>query len=80
MKNPHIQTGVETRGRAHKKMGTGTGAGMETGTRTGARTGSGRAAERRRSARIPRGVVDAVWETGGTWVGIKNADKKGLVQ
>ena len=37
-------------------------------TQTGTRTGLGRAEERRRSARNRTGVVDAMWETGETWV------------
>ena len=74
------------------RMGTGTEAGTETkavaeigtGTRmgTGTRAGSGRVEERRRSARNrTRRVVDAMWETGETWVEIgKNVDNKGFVQ
>ena len=61
------------------RMGTGTGTGteartlaeMETGRRmtgAGTRIGSGRAEERRRSARNRKIVVDAMWETGETWV------------
>ena len=67
-------------------MGTGTEArvvsDMETGTRiTGTRIGSGRAEERRTSARNRKIVVDAMWETGETWVERgKNVEKKGLVQ
>ena len=67
-------------------MGTGTGAGKETravaergtGTRmgTGTRIGSGRAEERRRSARYRTKVVDAVWETGETWVEIEKKSRK----
>ena len=44
---------------------------MGTGTRiagTGTRIESGRAEERRRSARNRKIVVDAMWETGETWV------------
>ena len=47
----------------------------------GARTGIGRAVERRRSARNRKNVVDAIWETGETWVERgKNVEKKELVQ
>ena len=74
-----------------RKMGTGTGAGMETraiveiGMETsmgmGARIESGRAEERRRSARNRKMVVDAMWETGETWVERgKHVEKKGLVE
>ena len=35
-------------------------------TRTGTKTGSGRAEERRRRARNPTILVDAMWETGET--------------
>ena len=52
-------TGVKTRRRIHDgntRMGTGT------------RAGLGRAEERRRSARNCTRVVDAMWETGETWV------------
>ena len=44
---------------------------MGTGTRmtgTGTRIGLGRAEDRRRSARNRKIVVDAMWETGETWV------------
>ena len=62
-----IETGTETRAVAE----------MVTGTRIG----SGRAEERRRSARNRTRLVDAMWETGETWVERgKNVDKKGLVQ
>ena len=70
------------------RVGTGTGAGTETravaemgtGIGTGTRMGSRRAEERRRSARNRTRVVDAIWETGETWVGRgKNVEKKGLV-
>ena len=37
-------------------------------THTHKNTGSGRAKERRRSARNCTRVVDAMWETGGTWM------------
>ena len=74
------------------KMGTGTGARAETravvaetetgtGTGTGTRTGSERAEERRGSVRKGTRVVDAMWETGETWVEReKNVDKKVLAQ
>ena len=75
-------------------MGTGTGAGTETraivemgmgtrlGTGTGTRIGSRRADERRRSARNRTRLVDAMWETGETWVerGKNVVEKKGFVQ
>ena len=83
-------TGMGWRPVDEHRMGTGTGteartvAEMGTGTRiteTGTRIGSGRAEERRRSARNRKIVVDAVWETGETWVERgKNVEKKGLVQ
>ena len=48
---------------------------------TGTRIGSGRAEERRRNERNRTKRVDALWETGETWVDIENnAEKKGLVQ
>ena len=51
------------------------------GTGMGTRTGSGRVRERRRSVRNRRRVLDAMCETGETWVEReKNADKKLLVQ
>ena len=52
------------------RMGTGTGAGTETRAvaEMGMGTGSGRAEERRRSARDRTRLVDAMWETGETWV------------
>ena len=71
------------------RMGTGTGAGTETRavaevgmwTRVGTRTGSGRAEERRRSARSRSRGVDAICETGETWVEReKHVKKKGLDQ
>ena len=72
------------------RMGTEKGVGMkrravaEMGTRTritGTRIGSGRAEKRRRSARNHTRVVDAMWETGETWVERgKIVGKKGLVQ
>ena len=56
-------------------MGTGKGAGTETraveeiGTRTSMGIGTGtRAEERRRSPRNRTKVVDAMWETGKTWM------------
>ena len=73
-------TGVETCRRTQDVNGTGTGteakivAEMGTGTRitgTGTRIGLGRAEERRRSARNRKIVVDAMWETGETWLGGK---------
>ena len=76
-----------------QRMGTGTGVGTETravaemrrGTRMGmgteTRTGSGRAEGRRRSARNRTKVVDAMWETGETWVEReKHVGKRELVQ
>ena len=69
------ETGARTETRAVVEMGTGMGTG------TGTRTGSGRAEEWQRSARNPTRVVDAMWETGETWVEReKNVDKKGSVQ
>ena len=68
-------TGAGTETRAVAEMGTR----METGT--GTRIGSGRAEERRRSAKDRTRVVDALWETGETWVERgKNVEKKRLVQ
>ena len=68
-------TGVETHRRTPDGNGHGNGDGartvaeMGTGTRiTGTRIGSGRAEERRKSARNREIVVDAVRETGETWV------------
>ena len=71
-------------------VGTGTGTGVEartvaemgTGTRiTGTRIGSGRGEEKRRSARNRKIVVDAMWETGETWVERgTDLEKKGLFQ
>ena len=52
-----------------------------TTTITGTRIGSGRADKRRKSARNRKIVVDAVRETGETWMEReKNVEKKGLVQ
>ena len=72
------------------RMGTGTRTGTEartvvemgTGTTiTGTRIELGRAEGRRKSARNRKIVVDAVRETGETWVeSDKNVEKKGLVQ
>ena len=66
---------------AGSEMAAGSGAGMERERKrergwkrtkerkvAGTRTGSGRAEERRRSARNLTRVVDALWETGETWV------------
>ena len=64
-------------------MGTGTDASTvaEMGTGTGTWIGSGRAEERRKSARNRKIVVDAVRETGETWVeSEKNVEKTGLVK
>ena len=79
--------GIETRGRAQDEDGGGSegetrAVVVEMGTGTGTKTGSGRAEERLRSARNrTRRVVDAMWETGESWVEREeNADKKGLVQ
>ena len=50
-------------------------------TITESRIGLGRADGRRKSARNRKIDVDAVWETGETWVeSEKNEEKKGLVQ
>ena len=83
-------TEVETRRRTADGNGDRDGDGartvaeMGTGTRitgTGMRIGSGRAEERRRSARNRKMVVDAVRDTGETWVEReRNVEKKGLVQ
>ena len=72
------------------QMGTGTGTGTEartvaemgTGTAiTGTRIGLGRAEGRRKSARNRKIAVDAVRETGETWVeSEKNVEKNELVQ
>ena len=71
------ETGAETETGAVAEMGTGT----TIVTGTGTRTGSGRAEERRKSARNYTRVVDAMWETGDTWVEReKNVDSKGFVQ
>ena len=73
-------TGMGTRGRTPDRNGDGNGDGSEeartvaemgtgtTITETGTRIGSGRAEERRKSARNRKIVVDAVRETGETWV------------
>ena len=65
-------TGTETRTVA--EMGTGTAI-------SGTILGLGRAEGRRKSARNRKIAVDAVRETGETWVeSEKNVEKKGLVQ
>ena len=65
--NTHTHTHTHT-------MGTGT-------TITGTRIGLGRAEGGQKSARNRKIVVDAVRETGETWVeSEKNVEKKGLVQ
>ena len=52
-----------------------------THTITGSRIGLGRADGRRKSARNRKIAVEAVRETGETWVeSEKNVEKKGLVQ
>ena len=71
-------------------MGTGTGTGTEartvaemgTGmTITGTRIGLGRAEGRQKTAKKRKIAVDAVRETGETWVeSEKNVEKNGLVQ
>ena len=69
--------GAGTETRAVAEIGTG----RRMGTETETRIGSGRAEERRRSARNHTRVVDAMWETGETWVERgENVDKKRLVQ
>ena len=81
-------TGVGTRRRTPDGNGDGNGNGSEdcsgvgTGTTiTGTRVGLGRAEGRRKSARSRKIAVDAVRETGETWVeSEKNEEKKGLVQ
>ena len=66
--------GTGTEARTVAEMGTGT-------TKTGTRIGLGRAEGRRKSARNRKIAVDAVRETGETWVeSEKNVEKKGLVQ
>ena len=67
-------TGTGTEARTVAEMGTGT-------TITGTRIVLGRAEGRRKSARKRKIAVDAVRETGETWVeSEKNIEKKGLVQ
>ena len=67
-------TGTGTEARTVAEMGTGT-------TITGTRIGLGRAEGRQKSARNHKIAVDAVRETGETWVeSEKNVEKKGLVQ
>ena len=58
-------TGAGTEARAVEEMGTGTRMGTEMGTRTG----SWRVEEKLRSATNLTRVVDAMWETGDTWLG-----------
>ena len=68
--------GTGTEARAVAEMGTGTRI-----TGTGTRIGSRKAEERRKSARNRKIVVDAMRETGETWVErVENVEKKGLVQ
>ena len=50
------------------------------GTETGTRTGLVKAEERRRSVKTCPRVVDAMGETGETWVKEKNVHKEGFVQ
>ena len=79
---------IHTRLVDEHRMGTGTEMGAEAGTVaemgtgttiTGTRIGSGRAEERRGSARNRKIVVDAMWETGETWVERgRNVEKKGF--
>ena len=71
--NKYIHTYIHTY--IHAEMGTGT-------TITGTRVGLGRAEGRRKSARNRKTAVDAVRETGETWVESekKNVEKKGFVQ
>ena len=67
-------TGTGTEARTVAEMGTGT-------TITGTRIGLGRAEGRRESARNRKLAVDAVRETGETWMeSEKNVEKKRLVQ
>ena len=84
-------TGVETRGRTQDGIGdrsgdgdgssSGDGNGDEDGNGTGTRIGPARAEARRRSATNHTKVVDAMWETGETWVERgENVNEKGLVQ
>ena len=70
-----INTYAHTHTHTHThKMGTGT-------TITGTRIGLGRAERGQKSARNRKIVVDAVRETGETWVeSEKDVEKKGLVQ
>ena len=81
-------TGVGTRRRTPDGNGDGNGDGSETCSGdgngdddSGLRTGLGRADGRRKSARNRKIAVDAVRETGETWVeSERNVEKKGLVQ
>ena len=69
-------TGTGTEARTVAEMGTGT-----TITGTGTRIGLGRAEGGQKSARNLKIAVDAVRETGETWVeSEKNVEKKGLGQ
>ena len=66
-------TGTETRAIVEMGMGTRMG--------TGTRIESGRAEERRGIVRNRPRLLDAMWETGETWVERgNNVEKKGLVQ
>ena len=88
--NTHKHTHTPRGPVVEHRMGTGTGTGTEartvvemgTGTAiTGTRIGLGRAGGGRKSARNRKIAVDAVRETGETWVeSEKNVEKKGLVQ
>ena len=83
-------TGVETRRQTPDRNGDGNGDGREDSSKNGngdEHNGNGnedrigRAEESRKSARNHKIVVDAMWETGETWVErLKNVEKKGLVQ
>ena len=67
-------THTRTEARTVAQMGTGTAI-------TGTRIGLGRAERGRKSARNRKIAIDAVRETGETWVeSEKNVEKKGLVQ
>ena len=79
---------METRGRIQDGTGDGSGDGNETigGDGNGDKDGNGdgigeSAGETKKSKKNNKRVVDAMWETGDTWVEReKNVDKKGLVQ
>ena len=72
----HTYMHTWTEARTVAEMGTGTGI-----TGTGTRIGSERVEERQRNARNREIVIDAMWETGETWVERgKNVEKKRLVQ